>query len=74
MKKIKRQKKVTCPIHTYGFGQYTRLNSELLYSISIMYGSMHGYIADPTTIGTNFVNAIANILTTAALDVKVDYG
>ena len=39
-----------------------------------MYGSMHGYISDPTTIGTNFVNAIANILTTAALDVKVDLG
>jgi hypothetical protein len=74
MKKIKRQKKATCPIHTYGFGQYMRLNSELLYSISIIFGAMHGYIPDPTNIGTTFVNAIANILTTAALDVSVDIG
>ena len=35
---------------------------------------MHGYIPDPTNIGTIFVNAIANMLTTAALDVKVDFG
>jgi len=74
MKKIKRQKKATCPIHTYGFGQYMRLNSELLYSISIIFGAMHGYIPDPTNIGTTFVNSIANILTTAALDVTVDVG
>jgi hypothetical protein len=51
-----------------------RLNSELLYSISIMYGAMHGYIPDPTNIGTTFVNAIANILTTAALDVEINVG
>jgi len=74
MKKIKRQKKATCPIHTYGFGQYTRLNSELLFSISVIFGAMHGYIPDPTNIGTTFVNSIANILTTAALDVNIDIG
>lgn len=74
MKKLKRQKKLTCPIHTYGFGQYMRLNSELLYEISIYYGAMHGYIPDPTNIGTTFVNSIANILTTAALECVVDVG
>jgi hypothetical protein len=51
-----------------------RLNSELLYSISIIFGAMHGYIPDPTNIGTTFVNSIANILTTAALDVQIDIG
>jgi hypothetical protein len=35
---------------------------------------MHGYICEPSMIGTTFVNSIANILTTAALDIKVDLG
>jgi len=30
---------------------------------------MHGYIPDASFVGTIFVNAIANILTTAAIDV-----
>ena len=35
---------------------------------------MNGYIPDPTNIGTCFVNAVSNILTTAALDVKLSIG
>mmetsp|Transcript_22456 Transcript_22456/g.10797 ORF Transcript_22456/g.10797 Transcript_22456/m.10797 type:complete len:80 (+) Transcript_22456:649-888(+) len=32
---------------------------------------MNGYIPDPTNIGTIFVNAISNIMTTAVIDVKL---
>lgn len=35
---------------------------------------MNGYIPDPTNIGTTFVNGISNMLTTAALDVKLNLG
>jgi len=35
---------------------------------------MNGYIPDPTNIGTTFVNGISNMLTTAALDVKINLG
>ena len=48
-----------------GFGQYDRLNSELLFAMSELFGGMFGYIPDPTNIGTIFVNGISNILTTA---------
>ena len=32
---------------------------------------MFGYIPDPTNLGTIFVNGIANILTTSALNVQL---
>jgi hypothetical protein len=35
---------------------------------------MHGYIQDCTAIGTAFVTSIANMLTTAAIDVKINLG
>jgi len=35
---------------------------------------MNGYISDPTNIGTTFVNGISNILTTAAVNVKLEFG
>ena len=46
----------------------------MLFNISMLFSSMHGYIPDPTNIGTVFVNAISNILTTAAVDVKLEIG
>ena len=52
-----------------GFGQYDKINSEIIFDISKIFNGMNGYIPDPTCIGTVFVNAIANILTTAALNV-----
>ena len=33
---------------------------------------MNGYIPDCTNIGTTFVNSIANMLTCAAIDVKLE--
>jgi hypothetical protein len=34
---------------------------------------MHGYIQDCSAIGTAFVTSIANMLTTAAIDVKINF-
>lgn len=46
-----------------GFGQYNRLNSQLLHDIAYEFDGMFGYIPDPTNIGTIFVNGISNIMT-----------
>ena len=46
----------------------------MLFDIAVIFGGMNGYISDPTNIGTTFVNSIANILTTAAVDVKLSLG
>jgi len=46
----------------------------MLYDISLLFGGMNGYIPDPTNFGTTFCNAISNILTTAALNVKISIG
>jgi hypothetical protein len=34
LKELKEKFKLSCPIHTYGFGQYNSLNSKSLYEIS----------------------------------------
>jgi len=67
-------KAINFPVHTMGFGQYTKINSEMIFDISKAFNGMNGYIPDPTCIGTVFVNAIANILTTKVLDVKLTIG
>jgi len=74
LRKIKVKKNYNFPVHTYGFGQYNRLNSKMLYDISVLFGGMNGYIPDPTNIGTTFCNAVSNILTTAALCVEISIG
>ena len=71
MKKLKRQKKFTHPIHTMGFGMYDRLNSYDLNEIATNSGGFFGHIKDASNVGTIFVNAIANILTTSCIDVKM---
>jgi len=68
---LKCQKKVSFPIHTFGFGAWAGINSSLLYDMAKIFDGMFGYIPDATFVGTTFVNAISNILTTAAIDVKV---
>lgn len=71
MKKLKRQKKFTHPIHTMGFGMYDRLNSYMLLEIAALSGGFFGHIKDASNVGTIFVNAIANIMTTSCMDVKL---
>ena len=52
------------PIHTFGFGQYDKINSEYLCNIARDHDGMFGYIPDAAHLGTIFVNGIANILST----------
>jgi len=70
-RKLMRQKQLSFPIHTFGFGAWAGINSSLLYDIAQIFNGMYGYIPDATFVGTTFVNAITNILTTAAINVKV---
>lgn len=56
-----------------GFGQYNRLNSQLLHDIAFDFDGMFGYIPDPTNIGTIFVNGISNIMTQAFNQVKLSF-
>lgn len=55
-----------------GFGQYNRLNSQLLHDIAYEFDGMFGYIPDPTNIGTIFVNGISNIMTQAFNQFKLN--
>jgi Mg-chelatase subunit ChlD len=71
---LKDQSNLSCPVHTFGFGQYTSLNSSVLYNIARIFSGYNAYIPDPTNLGTAFVNGVANILTTAALEVKLNFG
>ena len=50
---------------------YKDLNSKDLAGIAKEFNSMNGYIPDCTNIGTTFVNSIANMLTCAAINVKL---
>jgi hypothetical protein len=49
-------------IHTFGFGN--NLDSEMLYDISKTCHGMYCFISESSMIGTIFVNAISNILST----------
>jgi len=68
---VKKNRGFTGQINTYGFGMYKELNSKDLAGIAKEFQSMNGYIPDCTNIGTTFVNSIANMLTCAAIDVKL---
>lgn len=74
LKELKDSNKLSVPVNTYGFGMYNQLNSKQLVAIAKEFESMNGYIPDCTNIGTTFVNCIANMLTCAAIDVKLDLG
>ncbi len=50
-------------LHTYGFGY--NLDSQLLSEIAEWGGGQFGFIPDCTMVGTVFINALANILSTA---------
>jgi len=56
-------------ISTFGFG-YT-MDSPLLKALSLEGGGMYAFIPDSGFVGTAFVNALANILVTTAVDVKL---
>lgn len=56
-------------ISTFGFGY--SLDSELLVEIAQLGGGSYAFIPDAGLVGTIFVNAIANLLATAARDAVV---
>eukprot|EP00607_Mallomonas_marina_P008313 CAMPEP_0182417914 /NCGR_PEP_ID=MMETSP1167-20130531/2364_1 /TAXON_ID=2988 /ORGANISM="Mallomonas Sp, Strain CCMP3275" /LENGTH=867 /DNA_ID=CAMNT_0024591779 /DNA_START=120 /DNA_END=2723 /DNA_ORIENTATION=- len=53
-------------ITTFGFGY--QLNSPLLMTLCVSGGSHYGFIPDSGMVGTAFVNALANILSTSIKD------
>lgn len=61
--------KLACQINTFGFGY--SVNSTLLCEIASKGGGHYGFIPDASFVGTCFVNAVANILSTAALNIKL---
>ncbi len=63
----------TCSINTFGFGY--SLDSRLLEDLAHMGNSgSYAFIPDGAFVGTVFVNAISNLLTTAATDLKLSVG
>jgi len=58
-----------CRISTFGFGY--SLDSQLLNNIAIEGGGHYGFIPDSSFVGTVFINAISNILSTAIPDCEL---
>lgn len=57
-------------IHTFGFGY--KLDSELLDQLAIEGRGGFHFIPDSSFVGTIFVNALANLLSTGATGVQID--
>jgi hypothetical protein len=63
----------TCSINTFGFGY--NLDSQLLEDLAQMGNSgSYAFIPDGSFVGTIFVNAISNLLTTAATNLQLSIG
>jgi len=63
----------TCSINTFGFGY--NLDSKLLEDLSQIGNSgSYAFIPDASFVGTIFVNAISNLLTTAATNLQLSIG
>jgi hypothetical protein len=69
----KAESNFTCSINTFGFGY--NLESKLLEDLAQMGNSgSYAFIPDGSFVGTIFVNAISNLLTTAATNLKLSIG
>jgi hypothetical protein len=68
---LKKKDNIHTPIHTFGFGY--NLKSELLYDLSVIGNGMYNYIPDVSFIGTIFVNALSNIMSTMFTNVRVHF-
>ena len=64
----------TLPYTVNTFGYSYNVDSSLLYQISDLCGGMYGFIPDGTMVGTIFINAISNLLTSTSSScrIKVD--
>ena len=66
-----RDNNIQVPLHTFGFGY--NLDSELLYNLSHSVGSgWYNFIPDSSFVGTIFVNAIGNILSTFGTNMRLN--
>jgi uncharacterized protein YegL len=69
----KRETNFTCSVNTFGFGY--ELKSDLLEGLAEIGNSgSYAFIPDGSFVGTIFVNAISNLLTTAATNLKLSIG
>ena len=59
-------------LHTFGFGY--QLDSALLAGISRWGKGLFGFIPDCSMVGTVFINFLANMLSTAAMNSTIQYG
>lgn len=57
---------VNCSLSTFGFGY--SLDSELLNDLAIEGKGSYAFIPDGSFVGTVFVNALSNLMTTMAVD------
>lgn len=70
LKRYKEQnQQLSCIISTFGFGY--DINSELLNEIAIEGSGMYAFIPDCSFVGTAFVNAAGNLLSTMAKNVHL---
>lgn len=69
LQRYKEDHKVNYIINTFGFGY--NLNSKLLDELATEGGGAYAFIPEATFVGTCFVNAMSNILVTAATDVTL---
>lgn len=60
---------IPCSVNTFGFGY--SLDSQLLQSLAVNGNGSFGFIPDSGMVGTIFVNAMSNQLTTAATNAKL---
>jgi len=63
-------KGLPCRIHTFGFGY--QMNSVMLSSLAGVGGGAYSFIPDSSFVGTVFVNAVANHITTCANDLRLE--
>ena len=70
LQKLKDSRKgLPCRINTFGFGY--SMDSHMLNDLATIGGGVYAFIPDSSFVGTVFVNAVANHITTAANDLKL---
>lgn len=56
-------------VNTFGYSY--NVDSSLLYQISSLFGGIYGFIPDGTMVGTIFINALSNLLSSVSSSCKV---
>ena len=69
LKKYKDNHGLSCCIGTFGFGY--QLDSQLLHDIALEGNGIYAFIPDSSFVGTTFVNAMSNALSTISRNVEL---